>query len=198
MKTSLRLAFLLGLTHLILTNVVAAANAKLEGGIAVDGLGNVYVTGSSMGSGSASDYATVKYNSSGAQQWVARYNGPANGEDVAYAITRDSAGNIYVTGSSLGLGTGLDFATIKYNSSGVQQWTKRYNGPANGEDIAYAITVDSAGNVYVTGSSSGGGSGLDYATVKYSSSGTQLWVAALATLMTSVTRSRLTAPAMFM
>jgi hypothetical protein len=37
--------------------------------IALDNLGSVYVTGHSAG-----DYATVKYDNSGQQQWVARYS----------------------------------------------------------------------------------------------------------------------------
>jgi hypothetical protein len=41
------------------------------------------VTGGSLGSGSGSDYATLKYSSTGSQTWVARYNGPANGDDVS-------------------------------------------------------------------------------------------------------------------
>ena len=176
MKLTLRTLILLGIGYLVLTNFVSAANVKFEGGVTEDSLGNVYVTGSSLGSGSGLDFATIKYNSSGSQQWASRYNGPANSEDIAYAIAVDSSGNVYITGSSLGSGSGLDFATIKYNSSGVQQWASRYNGPANADDIAYSIAVDGSGNVYVTGSSLGSGSGLDYATVKYNSTGAQQWV----------------------
>src|SRR4029077_15606562 len=128
--------------------------------IAIDGSGNVYVTGESFLPGGSSDYATIKYNSAGQEQWVARYNGPANGNDSASSIVVDSSGNVYVMGDSLGLGTGLDYATIKYNSAGQQQWVARYNGPGNGDDYAAyarAIVLDGSGNIYVTGGSAGSG-----------------------------------------
>jgi len=144
--------------------------------IAVDGSGNVYVTGSSYGAGFISDYATIKYDSAGQEQWVARYNGPGNGDDTAYALAVDSSGNVYVTGYSPGAGTGSDYATIKYDSSGQEQWVARYNGPAN-SDYATAIAVDGSGNVYVTGSSKGVGNASDYATIKYNSAGQEQWVA---------------------
>ena len=145
--------------------------------IAVDPSGNVYVTGASFGSGTGFDYATVKYDSSGQQQWVARYNGPGNADDEAYGIAVDASGNVYVTGYSAGSGTGNDYATIKYDSSGQEQWVARYNGQANFNDDAAAIAVDASGNVYVAGWSVGSGSGYDYATVKYDSSGAEQWIA---------------------
>jgi outer membrane protein assembly factor BamB len=142
--------------------------------IAVDSSGNVYVTGSSEGSGTSSDYATIKYSSTGKQLWVKRYNGPGNGGDVATAIAVDSSANVYVTGNSVA--TLGNYATIKYSSTGKELWVRRYNGPTNGSDTADAIAVDSAGNVYVTGYSEGSGTSFDYATIKYSSTGKQLWV----------------------
>jgi uncharacterized delta-60 repeat protein len=150
-------------------NLVDSATA-----IAIDGSGNVYVTGNSWGSGN-SDYATVKYNSAGEQQWVARYNGGANYGDFATAIAVDKSGNVYVTGDS-GYGNS-DYVTIKYNSAGEQQWVARYDGPGHDLDAAYAIAVDASDNVYVTGFSGGAGTDLDYATIKYDSAGQQQWVA---------------------
>src|SRR6266404_5755527 len=145
--------------------------------IAVDSSGNVYVAGLSTGSGTGYDYATIKYNSTGQQQWVARYNGPGNSGDFASAIVVDSSGNVYVTGVSTGSGTGWDYATIKYNTSGTQQWVARYNGPGNLDDVAQAMAVDLSGNAYVTGKSQSSNGDTDYATIKYSASGAEQWVA---------------------
>jgi uncharacterized delta-60 repeat protein len=144
--------------------------------IATNDSGNVYVTGYSTGSGTGFDYVTIKYNSSGVQQWVQRYNGPGNSEDCAYSIKVDGSGNVYVTGYSAGSGTGFDYATLKYNSAGVQQWIQRYNGPGNFEDRAYSLVLDDSGNVYVTGGSDGSQTGIDYATIKYNSAGVVQWV----------------------
>ncbi|HJY63357.1 MAG TPA: SBBP repeat-containing protein [Ignavibacteria bacterium] len=144
--------------------------------IAVDGSGNVYVTGGSRGSGTFDDYVTIKYNTDGVWQWGQAYNGPGDGDDEAKSIAVDGAGNVYVTGQSFGSGTLFDYATIKYNSDGVEQWVQRYHGPGDGSDRAYSIAVDGSGNVYVTGESPGSGSGKDYATIKYSSDGTGLWL----------------------
>ncbi|KPK63596.1 hypothetical protein AMJ83_06105 [candidate division WOR_3 bacterium SM23_42] len=145
--------------------------------IVLDAGGSIYVTGGSTGSGTGFDYATVKYEASGVEQWVARYNGPVNGYDVAYAIAVDNAGCIYVAGYSVGSGTSEDYATVKYDSLGVEQWVARYNGPGNGTDWASAIALDAAGNTYITGRSEGSGTGYDYATVKYDPSGAEQWVA---------------------
>lgn len=144
--------------------------------IVVSGTGNVYVTGSSFGSGTGFDYATVKYNSSGIEQWVKRYSFSGNGNDDASDIVIDAQENVYVTGYVYsGSSQGFNYGTVKYNSTGVEQWTAFYNGPGSGEDDAYSVAADNSGNVYVTGESLGSPSS-DIATVKYNSSGVQQWV----------------------
>jgi hypothetical protein len=150
-------------------------SSDIASSIAVDDSGNVYVTGESWGGSSTnSDYATIKYNSSGIEQWVSRYNGPGNGQDYAVAIGRDKQRNVYVTGSSMGSGTnGLDFATVKYDNSGVQKWVARYNfGTSN--EIAVGMCIDTPGYIYITGYTTGSNSIIR--TIKYDSLGNQEWV----------------------
>nr|MBA3726734.1 SBBP repeat-containing protein [Armatimonadota bacterium] len=61
------------------------------------------------------------------EAWVARYNGPGNSGDVATKLAVDAAGNVYVTGYSVGVGSSADYATIRYDSNGNQLWVARYN-----------------------------------------------------------------------
>ena len=142
--------------------------------IAVDALGNVYVTGNSQTVPDSSyGYATVKYDAAGNERWVRRYKVPGGVYNRAAAVAVDASGNVYVTGSSDGIETSNDYATIKYSTVGTELWVKRYH--YSGNDEAAALAVDASGNVYVTGMS--GGDGSDYATVKYDRNGNELWVA---------------------
>ena len=144
------------------------------GPMTIDNSGNVYVAGQSDGVGTSNDIAVIKYNSSGIQQWVARYNGPANNNESPAGIAVDNSGNVYVAGTSWG--TNDDYITIKYNSSGVQQWAARFNGSANSSDRINAMTIDNSGNIYVTGQAQFNNGLLnDYFTIKYNSNGDTLW-----------------------
>jgi len=144
-----------------------AADEDAAYSLAVDDSGNVYVTGRSIGAITDCDYATVKYAPYGGQLWAARYNGPGNGYDHAVKIELDADGNIYVGGYSAGLGTGWDYATIKYDNSGNQLWVARYDGPASDQDLAYDMTLDVSGYFYLTGQSSNTPTTSDFATIKY-------------------------------
>jgi uncharacterized delta-60 repeat protein len=149
--------------------------------IKVDQFGNVYVTGRSAADNgeSSNDYATVKYDANGNELWAARYNGPGNFTDDAMALAVDASQNVYVTGYSASgsAESCFDYATIKYNTNGLQIWVSTYNGPANLTDQANAIALDKFGNIYVTGISRGIGTDYDFATIKYNAAGVQQSVA---------------------
>jgi hypothetical protein len=88
----------------------------------------------------------------------------------------DWNGNVIVTGYSYVSNVGNDYLTIKYDPNGDTVWVRRYNGPGNSGDVANALTLDSTGNVYVTGFSTGIDNYRDYTTIKYDPLGDTVWV----------------------
>jgi hypothetical protein len=169
--------------------------------IAVDGIGNVYVTGGFEGTATfgetsltsaLSDIFVAKYNSSGTLQWVQQAGG--RGADYGKYISVDGSGNVYVTGVFMETATfGAvsltsvrydDIFVAKYNNSGTIQWAQSAGGMS--DDEGNGIAVDGSGNAYVTGYFNGtatfGATSLtsagssDIFVAKYNSSGTLQWV----------------------
>jgi hypothetical protein len=141
--------------------------------LAVDGVGNVYVTGGSANAQvTGGEYATVKYNSAGQELWSARYDGLGNEqfENSSRSIDLDAAGNVYVTGKSQGAGDAADYATVKYNSAGVEQWAIRYHRPPDGIETPISVHVSSDEKVYISGNAILSGEPTAIITIKYSQS----------------------------
>ncbi|MBU1737076.1 MAG: fibronectin type III domain-containing protein [Proteobacteria bacterium] len=180
-------------------------------GITKDASGNLYVTGYSTATWGSPlnayaggyDAFVAKLNSSGALQWNT-FLGSAN-TDYGYDITADTSGNLYITGSSWGAwgaplnahaGSAEGFVA-KLNSSGVLQWNT-FLGSAQ-PDSAYAITTDTIGNIYITGSSYAWGSPLnahagdsDVFVAKLNSSGVLQWHTFLGSANLDYTRGIIT------
>lgn len=77
----------------------------------------VYVTGFSKGLGSHQDIATIAYDAgSGAQTWVARFDGPGGTWDLGNDLAIGPDGAVYVVGESNGLNSYRDFVTIRYDA----------------------------------------------------------------------------------
>jgi hypothetical protein len=141
--------------------------------VTVDALDSVYVTGSYGGS-----LGTLKYDAAGNELWLQVYSSaPIGSPKPGVGIAVDASGSVFVTGSSGRAGGWTDYVTLKYDSVGNQLWAQLYDAAGFFNDPT-ALALDSDGNVYVTGGSwlSGSSSSSDYATVKYSTDGTQLWV----------------------
>jgi len=123
---------------------------------------------------------TVALASTGEPLWAAYYSGPGHSTDNASALAVSPDGTrVYVTGTSIGTSGNYDYATVAYDAqTGVRLWSKRYKGPANGDDGANAIAVSPDGaRVYVTGYSEGAVTGEDYATIAYdATTGARLWI----------------------
>lgn len=146
----------------------------------VDAQGNSYFTGY-FWQNNAYDFYTVKLDPSGNVAWSATYNGTGNYWDQAFSISVDNSGNVFVCGSSKGVANGYDFVTIKYNSTGQQQWVARYAPtPATYFNDPHQVVVDNSGNCYTTGYSYNG-STHDMIVLKYDAAGNQQWLQSLPT-----------------
>ena len=136
----------------------AGTNVDAAYAMDMDATGNVYVTGYSYGSAANDfDVATIKYNNSGAQQWVTRYNGPGSKFDSGQDIAVSASGDVYICGYTRALTgiTNYDALTIKYNNGGTQQWVQTYAGVGVDYDRANKLLVQTNGNIAVTGRSVG-------------------------------------------
>ncbi len=150
--------------------------------MAIDSLGNVYVTGFAGGgsSGSSDSYnniTTIKYNTFGDTVWMRTYAGPGTATDEAHKLKIDENGNVYVTGKSFqGAAAQFDIVTIKYNADGTELWKKFFNGFDSDTDEGVDLAVDGGGNVFVTGTSDyGPPNDFDIITIKYDSLGIEKW-----------------------
>jgi hypothetical protein len=151
--------------------------------LAVDGEGNVDVTGWSYKSGTGTDYLTISYDPSGTVRWTARTSGTGSNNDYAYAVRADALGNVFVTGEVIINFSKRyrDYGTVKYDPNGKKLWLATYTSPITpgSQDSPHAMSLDQEGNVYVTGESWGAGPGccpIDWATIKYDTNGDRLWV----------------------
>src|SRR6185503_8915102 len=115
-----------------------------------------------------------KYDATGNLLWSDMFNGTANGGDGAYAVVVDLSGSVYVAGTTTTAGQSGNWMIRKYSSGGAIQWTINYNGAASGNDSAFGIGLDGAGNLLVTGDETVAGQGLNWLVRRYAPDGTLL------------------------
>lgn len=148
-------------------------NSNNDYGVTVsdDNLGNIYVAGTTDNSTLTNfDVVILKYNSTGTLLWSAFYNSPFNLNDIATSIKIDDNGNVFVGATSLGTTTNFDFLALKFNSSGVLQWSSRYDF-ASLIEIPISIDIDNLGNVFLSGASASSTNNWDYTIAKFSQIG---------------------------
>ncbi len=131
---------------------------------------NIYVAGLSN-----SKFFVAKYNPYGEKNWSNIYYENLDEDDFLGGLKVDGQGNVYITANVLGVDTTYDIITIKYNSSGVQQWLARFKGTRT-EETSVGIAVDSRGNVYVAGYQYNTITKNDFILLKYNSNGTLQWM----------------------
>src|SRR5438552_9763454 len=166
---------------------VTRFNGRANGGdyvyqiaVSPDGA-RVFATGSTPGRLGDDDAATAAFDANtGARTWFARYSGPDNLDDDAFAIQAAPDGSrVYVTGVSHSATAGYDLVTIAYRAStGGRAWVSRYDGPDGLDDFATDLGVAPDGSkLYVTGYSVGASTARDAETIAYDArTGAEGWV----------------------
>jgi WD40 repeat protein len=139
---------------------------------------SVFVTGTSDGS-PYTDYDTVAYAAdTGHLLWTARYDG--GNRDSARTLSASPDGSaVFVSGFSVSATTALDIETVAYDTAtGERLWKSRFNGGADRDDQANAMSASPDGStVYVAGFSENSGRSRDFVTLAYrSSTGSVRWV----------------------
>ena len=150
----------------------SATNGDYGFGIAVDGNGDVLVTGFfsgtvDFGGGPLTSFGydmfVVKYSgSNGTYLWAKNFT--SAGDDIGYGIATDSSGNVFVTGafvSGINFGGGMLLSAGSYDiflvklagSNGAHLWSKRFGGAS--VDSASSVVVDAGNDVAITGSFTG-------------------------------------------
>jgi hypothetical protein len=173
-------------------------------GIALDGDGNVYVTGETAStdfpttdgafqgtSGGDRDVFVAKLDSSGGTLLYATYLG-GSGWDRGNAIAVDSAGNAYVTGRTNSMnfpttpgafqteyqGDEFDAFVTKLSPNGDQLIYSTYLGGSD-NDAAFAIAVDGTGRAYVSGGTNSDNFPTTRSAYQFSRLGTDAFVTVL-------------------
>ena len=138
-----------------------------------------------IGNISDSDYDSILLTST----WTKQPG--TTGDEAAKQIALDPSGNVYAVGHTSGsldgnsnLG-GFDIIVSKYNAAGILQWTKQPGTSA--DDFGQGIAVDSSGNIFVGGHTSGGldgntnQGGKDGFISKFNSTGALEWTKQIGT-----------------
>lgn len=117
-------------------------------------------------------------NTLSSSYWI---NGVSDANTVFTSVINDSANNLYVTGytSSYGAG-GNDAVLIKFNTVGNILWQKTLGGSS--DEKAYGITIDSANNIIIIGTTNGAGATAGYTpgfymlfVAKFDTNGNLVW-----------------------
>jgi len=144
---------------LIWNTFIGSAGQDYASGVTTDGSGNIFISGYSdttwgipvnpHSGGGKNDAFVAKLNSAGVLQWNT-FIGSSDITDQAFAITTDTAGNVFVGGSHAGTSNTPAF-TAKLNSAGALQWKTSIGGSLFREDVVRGIATDNSGNVLIAG-----------------------------------------------
>lgn len=116
-----------------------------------DGSGSVYLSGRSLATASTLQYLVIKYSESGNLEWnYSRQTSRISYTDP-HAFGVDFSGNSYISVPESGGITKIDFATSRFKSQGISDWSVDYDGTINQDDWPISLLLVNFSDLYVTG-----------------------------------------------
>ncbi|MCB2207899.1 MAG: T9SS type A sorting domain-containing protein [Bacteroidetes bacterium] len=104
--------------------------------------------------------------------WTATHAGSGNSNSKSIAV--DASGNVHIAGDAWN--ASIDYCVVKFDSNGNLVWDEFLDGDIyHNTDIAEAVLVDDAGNVYITGYNQVSSHQTDIVTAKYDQNGVFQW-----------------------
>lgn len=144
--------------------------------LAVDGSGNVAITGETAGTDHGDDAFTIKYDANGTLQWKKTLTSDGVSDDYGQSVGFGPDGSVYV-GANISSSTSLqDVELIKYSGNGDKIWAKKYDGTAHLYDTVTGMKVDASGNAYLICASGVSTSEFNIVTMKYDGNGNRQWL----------------------
>ncbi len=143
-----------------------------------NGTGDVYITGAEYNSTPNTDAVTIKYNSSGVQQWVTVYNHTTNLNDAGAKIKFGKSGTVAVSGAIQLTATTYAYGTTLYNKSDGTVAAATVLGTGTNNITYFGDMVqDNLKNTYIAGAvyDSVGSSGYNYYLIKLDSTLAVQW-----------------------
>lgn len=114
------------------------------------------------------------YDEAATPTWTAQINGHGTSDDVANSAVATATG-VYVGGTAGNAAGNLDATLARFSSSGTQQWLKRYDGAAHGDDQIAMIAKGPGGTIYGVGRTERANGKTDLLVVKWGADGSRKW-----------------------
>ncbi|MBI4931636.1 MAG: SBBP repeat-containing protein [Bacteroidetes bacterium] len=162
-----------GLTIHLATAIICGSGSDVANAIAIDGSGDIFITGSTSSADFAPTRTTFGTAGGAANAFITKLNNnltthiataiiTGGGTDLAYALAIDGSGNIFAAGTT---GTSSNFAPSRTNFGSSGNWdafVTKFNNTltshlataiirGGGTDYAYALAIDGSGNVFSGG-----------------------------------------------
>ncbi len=131
----------------------------------VDNNGNIYLAGFVTNTSMGKDIIVIKYDANGNLMWSEVFDEGTVGDAYGTKLALNSSNDLYIVGKSVSNSSFI--LTMKMNSSGQLLWEKQYTALFNSSSYSPDISINSNGDVYVSGAVYNGLIN-QIATIKYS------------------------------